>query len=183
MLPLAWRDGALLFCLEACWVTQEKLFRSLWARLWSPGSCCFAGGVAGRQGKEQDRAGGDNGTGRGASQVVGGPVPGSCAGSLFARAGDFRAPGEPGEAPARLPAGSCPQPGHSGLSPAAAPEVAAPEVAAPETGAWGLPQRMLAPLVGLCGTGRVCTRSVWRQGDAAERPGLLCSSPSPRAGP
>lgn len=33
MLPLSWREGALLFCLEASWVTQEKLFQCLCTRL------------------------------------------------------------------------------------------------------------------------------------------------------
>lgn len=71
-----------------------------------------------------------------------------------------------------------PQLEHGGLSPAAAPDVAALEMGAP-----GLPQRMLALLVGLGSTGRVCTRRVWWYGDAAESPGFLCSSPSSRAGP
>lgn len=31
--------------------------QSLWARLWSPGSCCFAGGMAGRHDKQWDRDG------------------------------------------------------------------------------------------------------------------------------
>lgn len=91
-----------------------------------------------------------------------GPVPGSHAGSTLHMLGISERQASRGEAPGWLPAGSCPQPGYGGLSPAAAPEM----------GARGLSQRMLTPLVGLCstgvggGVGRCCTRRVWQQGDA-----------------
>lgn len=107
---------------------------------------------------------GDSGDSQGESQGVCGPVPGSHAGSTLHMLGISERQASHGEAPGGLPAGSCPQPGYGGLSPAAAPEVAAPEM-----GARGLSQRMLTPLMGLCSTGGEGRGGLHKEGLAAGR--------------